>query len=187
MISHHQAPTGQPGLGIGPHRHVGRGCRCPLRPWRPSCDPTGSSATARNSPPHRSAGRHRRARRDRLRHRCLLNPTSVTVTLTSTARSTSASSSTAAQRQRDRQQGPRASATASRVRRHSARPCHHLYQRRERHDQRQQGLRLPEERDRGHRPDRRWRRPSSVQTSATSRRTSSPARVPSTTSPRTAS
>ena len=40
----------------------------------------------------------------------------------------------------------------------AARPCHHLYQRRERHDQRQPGLRLPEERDRGQRPDRRWHR-----------------------------
>ena len=40
--------------------------------------------------------------------------------------------------------------------RHAARPCHRLHQRRERHDQRQQGLRLPEERDRGQRPDRRW-------------------------------
>ncbi len=37
-------------------------------------------------------------------------------------------------------------------------PCHPLYQRRERHDQRQPGLRLPEERDRGQRPDRRWQR-----------------------------
>ena len=44
------------------------------------------------------------------------------------------------------------------VQRHAARPCHHLYQRRERHDQRQPGLRLPEERDRGHQPDRRWQR-----------------------------
>ena len=69
------------------------------------------------------------------------------------------------ERQRDRQQGP--PDRQQPVRRHAARPCHHLHQRRERHDQRQPGLRLPEERDRGHRPDRRCHAPSSVKTSAT--------------------
>ena len=43
MISHHQAPAGQPGFGIGPHRHDGRGIRA-------RGDPGGGPATDRVRP-----------------------------------------------------------------------------------------------------------------------------------------
>ena len=38
---HHQAPTGQPGFGIGPHRHDGRGSPCPRATLAASCTATG--------------------------------------------------------------------------------------------------------------------------------------------------
>ena len=158
MISHHQAPAGQPGLGVGHRRHDGRGSPCPRRPWRPTtCRP--DRVRPRRHQPHRRSDRrdgHRRARRDRLRHRCLSTRPASARTPTSPARSYFGVVVNGVPRQRDRQQGPPHRRRP--VQRHAARPCHPLYQRRERHDQRQQGLRLPEERDRGQRPDRRWQR-----------------------------
>ena len=69
---------------------------------------------ARRHQPHRRPDRrggHRRARRDRLRHRCL-QPDAASPTLTSTALSYYGVVVNGAQRQRDQQQGPRASASS---------------------------------------------------------------------------
>ena len=95
VLLHHQAPAGRPGLGVGGHRHDGRGSRA-------DGDPGGAASARRPVQPRRDHLTAAQiggtvtgdARRDRLRHRCL-QPDHASPTLTSTAPATTASSSTA--------------------------------------------------------------------------------------------
>ena len=148
---------------IGHRRHDGRGnhargdlCGRPA-PLPASTATAPSTVTARSDP---GRDRHRRrSTRPAATSASTSTPRSPAAlpTPTSPARSGYGVVANGVDRQRDQQQGPPTSAT-SRSTASQQRPCHHLYQRRERQDQRQPGLRLPEERDRGHQPGRRWRR-----------------------------
>ena len=141
-----------------PCRHVGRGDHARGDPGggrrhrrRQGRDPHGHA-------PQSHGTRHRDDQRDRLRHRRLLRarPLRHRDRRHLRGEATTASSPMAAN----------VNVTGSKVhdigenplQRHAARQCHLLLQRRERHDQRQPGLQLPEERDHRQRQGRRLRR-----------------------------
>ena len=153
---HHQAPADQPGFGVGVRRHDGPGGRARFDHGgvglhrRPGSSATGINLTAAQ------IGGTVTGELDATG--CdigVYNPTRVTSADIHGARYYGVVVN-----------GGTVNTTNSKihqigekpVRRHAARPRHPLHQRRERHDQRQQGLRLPEERDRGPRPDRRRQR-----------------------------